>query len=111
MKSIVEYLNIEKIDEAFVEKSAINVIKALKDAMDNAIKVYVANHKPTDTVRDYIDSISKTLEAGLMVSLSKTFSVDKIKELVNIFSESVNKEIKKKGFKENALFDEFWKNR
>lgn len=111
MKNIIEYLNndIIEITEAQVEQNAIGAVKALKDGMDNAIRVYMANHKPTDTIRDYINAVSKTLEAGLKISLSKTFSVDKIKKIVGVFVDSTEKEMKKRGFTDNTLFDEFIK--
>ena len=113
MKNIIEYLNndIIEITEAQVEQNAIGAVKALKDGMDNAIKIYIENHKPTDTVNDYIRAVSKTLEQCLKISLSKVFTVDKIKDLVQVFIEGAKKEVKKKGFSENTPFNEFWANK
>ena len=111
MKNIIEYLNndIIEITEAQATQNVIGAVKALKDGIDNAIRVYIANHKPTDTIRDYINAVSKTLEDSLKVSLSKTFSVDKIKKIIGSFVDSAEKEMKKRGFTDNTLFNEFIK--
>ena len=114
MRSIIEYLDINSsiaINEQSAEKNAFLAIKSLRSGIENAIKIYIENHKPTDTVNDYIRAVSKTLEQGLKISLSKVFTVDKINDLVQVFIEGAKKEVKKKGFSDNTLFDEFWANK
>lgn len=102
MKSILNYIN---ITESLIKSDLIDAIKTLSTAAKTAVEEYIKQHKPTDTINDYIKWATDRVKNVIISTNKGSLTDSQLNELVKQFNDSARKEVKKLGFTGKEPFD------
>jgi hypothetical protein len=101
MKSLNDRLN----ESSDVLNSALT---EMGDMFVQSFQAYAENHKPKDTIKNYIDYLNKNLVDAMVKSSGGMMTAADAKKMIPDMNKELIETIKKNGFKLNDSFDSYY---